>query len=290
MITVFTPAYNRAYKLSELYESLCRQTYRDFEWLVVDDGSTDETKDLLRRFEADGRVVLRHVRQENGGKHRAINRGVRLAQGEWFFIVDSDDSLPPDSLELVAHYADQIADDPAFAGVSGSKCYPDGRKVGGEVVYDVLDTDAVSFRERLHVRGDMAEVWRTDVLRQYPFPEFPGEKFVSEGIVWSEIARHYKLRYFNRGIYTCDYLPDGLTRNIRRHYRQSPRGAALLYGRMMRDGRYGWKSRVRAAINYWRYTVGQQDVHRECPPAWWAWGCRWLGYYYYQQDLRNEKG
>lgn len=119
MITVFTPAYNRGYVLERLFDSLQKQTCKEFEWLVIDDGSTDETKDLLSSFAQRANFPMRYRRQKNSGKHVAINRGAQLAKGEWFFIVDSDDWLPSDSIEVNSRYIEQIADDPAFAGVSG---------------------------------------------------------------------------------------------------------------------------------------------------------------------------
>ena len=290
MITVFTPTYNRAHLLPRLYESLCRQTYADFEWLVVDDGSTDGTASLLRSYEAEGRIRLRYVRQPNGGKHTAINRGVGLARGEWFFIVDSDDSLPERSLETVQHYAAQIAALPDFCGVSGPRCYPDGSTVGGRLPFAELDTDCVTLRTRYRVKGDMAEVWRTDVLRRYPFPVYEGERFMSEGVVWSQIALRYRLRYFNANIYECEYLPDGLTFHIRRHHRQSPRGSMLLYARLMADRRYPWLHRVRSAINYWRYTIGFAGRRSsELRPALWAWAFWPAGWLFRLLDLRCEQ-
>ena len=128
LITVFTPAYNRGYIIGKLYESLRRQSFRDFEWLVVDDGSTDDTGTLLAGFIAENKIPIRYFRQENGGKHRAINRGVREARGELFFIVDSDDHLADDALERVAFHYGNVRNDANFAGVSGVCAAESGEK------------------------------------------------------------------------------------------------------------------------------------------------------------------
>lgn len=144
-------------------------------------------------------------------------------------------------------------------------------------------------RQRLGVRGDLAEVWRTEVLRKHPFPAFDGERFITEGVVWNEIARHYLVRYFPAGIYTCDYLADGLTRNIRRHHRLSPRGSMLAYSRTMRDRRFSPLSRVRAALNYYRYTIGYRGSRRDYPPTWWARLLYPAAYLIYRLDLRAER-
>ena len=134
MITVFTPTYNRGYIIKQLYDSLILQSYKDFEWLVIDDGSTDDTEELFKSFIAEQKLNIHYLKIENGGKHRAINKGVILAQGKYFFIVDSDDYLHNNALERIYFYTKQIEDDKTFAGVCGLKIYPNGRKVGGNIV------------------------------------------------------------------------------------------------------------------------------------------------------------
>lgn len=287
MITVFTPTYNRAYSLPRLYESLQKQTFQDFEWLIVDDGSTDNTVDMVTGWSKEGKLTIRYIQMTNGGKHRAINKGMALAKGKLFFIVDSDDWLPDDSLYWIHHYYEEIKNDVRFAGVAASRAYPNGEKIGGAVSYQILDTDYVSFRERYNIKGDMAEVWRTEVLRQYPFPEFEGEKFLTEAVVWEQIALKYKLRYFNKAIYTCEYLPDGLTKNIRAHHRNSPRGTMLFYSRQMVDNRLRWISRVKAAANYWRYTLNYKGKRSHLPI--WAYLFIPLGFVAYKIDLSKEE-
>lgn len=285
MITVFTSTYNRAKLLSRLYRSLISQVYQNFEWLIVDDGSTDQTRDLVSLWQAEGKVSIRYVKQTHGGKHRAINKGVQIAKGEWFFIVDSDDYLPADSLMWVCKYANQVRDCQIFAGVVGNKCFLNGKK-RDKFTYEVLDIDSVSFREKLHMKGDMAEVFKTEVLRKYPFPEFAGENFLTEAMVYNQIARKYKLRYFNQNIYICDYLEDGLSMNIRRHHRNSPKGTMLFYSSSMRDNRFGFFHHIKDAINYWRYTWNHKGA-RILPP-WWAWFFYPFGIAVYCYDCRRE--
>lgn len=285
MITVFTSTYNRAKLLSRLYRSLISQVYQNFEWLIVDDGSTDQTRDLVSLWQAEGKVSIRYVKQTHGGKHRAINKGVQIAKGEWFFIVDSDDYLPADSLMWVCKYANQVRDCQIFAGVVGNKSFLNGKK-RDKFTYEVLDIDSVSFREKLHMKGDMAEVFKTEVLRKYPFPEFAGENFLTEAMVYNQIARKYKLRYFNQNIYICDYLEDGLSMNIRRHHRNSPKGTMLFYSSSMRDNRFGFFHHIKDAINYWRYTWNHKGA-RILPP-WWAWFFYPFGIAVYCYDCRRE--
>lgn len=252
MITVFTPTYNRAYIIDKLYESLCSQTCPDFEWLIVDDGSTDDTEALIDSFIAERKINIRYVKQPNGGKHRAINRGVREAKGELFFIVDSDDQLPLDSIAIVSDYYSQVADDSSFAGVCGLKYYSTGEKVGGEFIYEVLDCNSIDFRFKYKLTGDMGEVFRTSVLKEYPFPEIENEKFCPEALVWNRIALKYRLRYFNRNIYLCDYLPDGLTAKIVKIRMNSPLASLLYYSELYRTP-IPFLQKVKAATNYWRF-------------------------------------
>ena len=286
MLTIFTPTFNRAYIIKNLYDSLTAQTNKDFEWLIVDDGSSDNTEEIISSFALERKINIRYYKQKNGGKHRAINYGVPLAKGEFFFIVDSDDYLPNDSIETIRSYTNQIADDNRFAGVCGLRIYADGRKIGGESNYDIIDTDMISIREKYHVRGDMAEVFRTSILKEYPFPAFDGEKFISEGVVWSEIAQKYDLRFFYKGIYICDYLVDGLTKSIRVHHRNSPKGSMLTYNSTIRRSNTRIKTKIIAATNYWRYTInykGNRDG--ELSPIWWTYLFYPLGYFFYKRDL-----
>lgn len=225
LITVFTPTYNRGYIISKLYESLRNQTYIDFEWLIVDDGSSDNTEELIKRFQANNDFFpIRYFRTENGGKHRAINKGVGLAAGELFFIVDSDDFLPYNSLETVAKIESTIAPDQKklYAGVCGMKTYPSGEIVGTYLGKEYVDMTTIEMNKK-GVFGDKAEVYYTHVLRNFPFPEFKEEKFCTESIVWDRISdAGLKLRYFSENIYICDYLEDGLTRQGYRLYADNP--------------------------------------------------------------------
>lgn len=262
MITVFTPTYNRAYIIGKLYKSLCNQFCKDFEWLIVDDGSTDDTEVLVDSFIAENKINIRYVKQLNGGKHRAINRGVQLAKGELFFIVDSDDQLPCESIQSVLTYYLQIKNDNSFAGVSGLRYFFSGKRIGGEVSFSVVDCSFVEFRDIYKVKGDLAEVYRTNILQQYPFPEIIGENFCPEAIVWYRIAQKYRVRFFNEKIYLCDYLPDGLTNKITKLRMKNPVSSVLTYAEMYKMNKsFGRKARF--SINFWRFffCLSQKQFH-----------------------------
>lgn len=254
-LTVFTPAYNRAYRLPDLYKSLCSQTVQDFEWLVIDDGSKDETSDLLERWSHEHKIDMRWLRVENGGKHRAINKGVKLAEGELFFIVDSDDILSDNAVEFILEKFEDIKDQQEYCGLSGSLGYSEHQRIGGTFPGDFIDCSPLDLRVRLHVCGDMAEVFKTDILRQFPFPEFEGEKFCSEALIWNRISKKFKMRFFHDIIYIAEYLEDGLSANSIRLQHSAPKASMLYYSEMAGYG-VSLKERIRCLCNSWRYGRG----------------------------------
>ena len=296
MITVFTPTYNRAHLLPRLYESLCRQTFTDFEWVIVDDGSVDDTKGLVNKFLVDktqhstlNTNTIRYFYQENGGKHRAINRGVKEAQGELFFIADSDDSLPPDALEQVARVYETVRGDESFGGVCGLDGTFDGDIIGSGLPLEVMDVNSIDLRNRYHVTGDMKEVFRTEVMREFPFPEIPNERFVPEMLVWNRIATKYKLRYFNRIIYLAEYQQDGITSSIVRARMQSPVASMMTYAEMTRYD-IPLIQKVKAAVNFWRfYSPDRPEGERAPKLRWWWWWTMPLGQLMHVRDVLSVK-
>lgn len=229
MITVFTPSFNRAYTLHKLYESLCEQTYKDFEWVIVDDGSKDNTEELVAEFITEQQINITYHKQQNQGKHIAINKGVELAKGELFFIVDSNDILPKDSLEIVIEKYQSIKDDETIAGLAGRRGYISGGYIGTNKTYDDVIMTSIDFRFKKKIKGDMAEVYKTNIIRQYPFPYFEGERFCPEALVWKRIDQKYKILWFSTIIYQGEYIADGLTANIFKVRKNSPKATCLYY-------------------------------------------------------------
>lgn len=229
-ITVFTPTYNRAYIIEQLYQSLCRQTYRDFEWLVVDDGSSDNTEELFERLKAEADFPVRYYKKENGGKGRAINYGVDLAQGELFFNVDSDDYLTDDALEKVSAWEATIAGDSRFCGVVGNLgTAPDvtPNRVFAGPYRDACLMERYPEYSDDPIDGEHAYVFYTDIQKKYRYPEFEGEKFITPGIPWNRMSNDgYLVRVFNDIIWIYEYQPDGLTMD-RGKFMRNPRGHGL---------------------------------------------------------------
>lgn len=223
-ITIITPTYNRASNLKHLYETLTNQTVKDFMWLVVDDGSTDDTQQVVRAFIDDGKIDIKYMKSENGGKHRALNMGIAVIKSRLTFIVDSDDYLPEDAVDIILQYHRKYNDTPDLCGYSFLRCFEDGSV---NTAYFKKDEEIASYRDiRINgnIGGDKAEVYFTDILKQFPFPEYEGEKFLPEDLVWMQMSGSYQMVHINKCIYIGEYLDDGLTKAGRAMKIHSPRG------------------------------------------------------------------
>ena len=212
-ITVFTPTYNRSSCLPTLYKSLKKQTIKDFEWIIVDDGSSDNTEEIVTNWMNDeNEFIIRYFRKPNGGKHTAINEGVKLSKGELFFIVDSYDYLNYHAIEEILKSAKNIPEN-GYAGLAFNRLFPDNTMVGKSFPGNYVDCTSLE-RRKNSILGDKAEIFFSEILKKYPFPEFEDENFLTEAVVWNRIANdNLKIRWFNIGIYICQYRADGLSMN-----------------------------------------------------------------------------
>ena len=224
-LTICTPSYNRGSLLKRLYYSLQEQTLKLFEWIIIDDGSIDDTKEIVSNFlKENNQFNIKYFYQSNSGKHVALNKGISKAVGDYFFIVDSDDWLPNNAVELIFQNFQALNNEHGFAGIGGLKAHLDKTLVGKTFKKDYLDCSSLA-RDKFGVKGDKAEVFYTKVLKQFPFPSFYGEKFLTESVVWYRIANAgYKIRWVNQIFYYCEYLEDGLTNSGRKYRLQNPLG------------------------------------------------------------------
>lgn len=215
-ITVFTPTYNRVSLLPKLYESLLHQDFDDFEWIIVDDDSSDNTEEVVKKWIKNTKKFnIIYYKQSHGGKHRAINKGIELASGDYFFNVDSDDYLVHNALKLISDWINSIVDVNNICGVAGLKIQTNGEICGGiPYTFGKNYIDATNFeREIFKLNKDKAEVYKTSILKEYKFPEYNNEFFVTEDYVYLQIAaKGLKIRWFNEPIYVCEYLEDGLSK------------------------------------------------------------------------------
>ena len=188
MITIFTPTYNRKKTLPKLYESLKNQNDKDFEWLIVDDGSNDGTDKLIEEYQKENILNIRYFYKENGGKQRAVNLGVEKSQGEYFFIVDSDDFLSFDAVSKIKEYALSLPKN--FGGMVFRKINIKEKNYDKiKFTEKYLDTNPIDIVFKYNILGDKGEIFKTEVLKKYPFPEIEGEKFVPEGYIWNRIGK-----------------------------------------------------------------------------------------------------
>ncbi|MCR5504485.1 MAG: glycosyltransferase family 2 protein [Elusimicrobiaceae bacterium] len=272
LITILTPTYNRKFCLPVLYKSLQKQEINNFEWLVIDDGSTDNTKALFEKWQKeDNKFEINYIYQKNGGKHRAINKGVKLAKGELFFIVDSDDFISANATKRISEMYAQIKGNNSFAGISAMRAHFNGERIGGAANFNIIDASMTEIRTKYKIQGDMAEVFRTEILRQYPFPEFEGENFLTEMVVWSRISQKYLLRFFNENLYFCEYLPNGLS-HITKTSVRFPQGSMYTSLTIIKNPHYSLKEKFRAICVYWKahfFVPAQYKNKSELKPLWW---------------------
>lgn len=226
-ITVFTPTFNRAYIIEKLYSSLKRQTFTDFEWLVVDDGSTDNTADIIQQWQKeDNFFPIRYYKQNNMGKCQAINTALELAQGLLFFTVDSDDYLTDDALEKIVKWEDAMPKDKQFCGLaanSGTALNETPNPLFNETY---LDVSPLARYENL--TGEKAMVFYTEIHKMYKYPLFDGEKFMTEAVAWNRMANDgYLIRFFNDVIWIYEYQEEGLTKSGNSVFINNPRGYGL---------------------------------------------------------------
>ena len=231
-ITVFTPTYNRAYIIENLYRSLQRQSFRDFEWLVVDDGSTDDTESVFRKWiQEDNDFPIRYYKKENGGKCRAINYGSELAEGLLFFNVDSDDYLSDDALEKVAAWESGLNGDKRFCGVVGNLGVSASETPNTPIQGSFRDASLLERYAEYSghpLDGERAWVFYTEIQRKYKYPEYAGETFLTPCITWNRMANDgYLVRVFNDIIWIYEYLDDGLTRQGNMRFIKNPQGHGL---------------------------------------------------------------
>lgn len=206
--TVFTPTFNRANTLSRVFDSLKAQTFKDFEWIIVDDGSTDDTKAVIENFIKNSDFPITYIFQENQGKHIAWNKGVSLAKGEFFVCADSDDAFTPNALEFMLKVWKEIPSEKQhlYKGVS-CRCFcEDGLAEKGQVLpckedgnlTPYLDISSLDLTYKLKFNAELWGMNKTSVLREYPFPEEKGLRYYPENYIWNNMGKKYICRFVNK--------------------------------------------------------------------------------------------
>lgn len=225
-LTIFTPAYNRAHTITRTYESLCRQTRKDFEWLVIDDGSTDNTRELVEKWIEENKIPIRYIYQQNQGMHGAHNTAYKNIDTELNTCIDSDDYMPDDAVEKICSFWKEHGSD-RYAGIIGLDVTENGKVIGTGFPTGLKETTLGDFYLQ-GGSGDKKLVYRTSVIRQYPeYPLFEGERYVGLAYKYMLIDQDYKLLTLNEPLVVVEYQEDGSSVNMYRQYWNNPKGFAF---------------------------------------------------------------
>lgn len=242
LVTVFTPSYNRAHLLPRCYESMKAQTCKDFIWMIIDDGSSDGTEELVKAWlKEDNGFELQYIYKPNGGMHTAHNTAYENIKTELNVCIDSDDILAEDAIKKIKCFWEKYGSD-KYAGILGLDADFDGNIIG-KGFPEGLKESTLSGYYAAGGKGDKKLVYRTDVITQYPpYPVFEGEKFVSLGYKYALCDNDYKLLVLDEILCNVEYQADGSTNNMFRQYRRNPKGWAFM--RKFHMGRANSKKRL----------------------------------------------
>ena len=252
-LTIITPTYNRASTLAACWKSLSLQTCRDFQWLIIDDGSTDGTQAAVEGFRAAApEMCIDYVYKENGGKHTALNASHPYIKGDYVVILDSDDTLIPTAVEEILAAWEQYSQ----AAEVGRVIFLKGYTKDSPICYvknEKIPVDTLA-EPRIGVSGrDCCDTYRRGLFTKYSFPVFEGERFIGEGAAFFPMELESKGVYINRVLYLCEYRADGLTKAGRRMRLLNPRGG-MYNSHVYMHPRLPLRTRVKKGILYACYS------------------------------------
>ncbi len=245
LLTIFTPTFNRAVKLQKLYNSLKSQATEEFEWLIIDDGSTDETESVVGGFIQDKSVAIRYFRQENGGKHRAYNKALELSRGKYFFCVDSDDWLADGA---VRDLVDACKESGKEYFIVAYKEDEQGNLLSSRFP-NVSDCTLRELSDKYRCGGEYSLIFPIESARRFPFPTFDGEGFITESVVYDRIGAVVRAKLLPKVVTVCEYQENGLTNNLNRIMKENPAGYCLYFMQRI-DVAPSFKERVATAGKY----------------------------------------
>jgi glycosyltransferase involved in cell wall biosynthesis len=248
-LTVFTPTYNRAYCLHVCYESLKSQTNKEFIWLIIDDGSTDNTQELVNQWKREGVVELRYIKQENQGMHGAHNTAYEHIDTELNVCIDSDDYMADDAVEKILSFWEEHGND-QVSGMIGLDAYKNGEVIGTQMPAHVNKSTLFDLYNKLDVTGDKKLVFRTELTKKYPYPIFENEKYVGLAYKYHKLDEEYPMLLMNEVLCIVEYLPDGSSLNMLKQYRVNPKGFAFYRKELMKLSFGDMNFKFRQAIHY----------------------------------------
>lgn len=293
-LTIFTPTYNRAYILPKLYASLCKEGCDDFEWLVVDDGSTDNTEELFCEWIKEDKIEIHYIKRENGGKMRAHNYAAKICKSPLFFCIDSDDQIREGSVEKIIRYYKDIECDNHICGLIAKRKHLN--RICNQQVTNQSETTLSGLYNNGY-EGETSIVFKTEILREFPFLEIEGEKFSTEGYAYMQIDQHYVYKVIDEYWTDCMYQPDGYSLNSVDLFFTSPLGWREFYSLSYKIEGYTLKRKVRRMAMYiFSSTVAHCNIFqiiKEAPSPYMALLSYPIGIYYYlsykKQYMRKKQ-
>ena len=250
--TIFTPTFNRKELLEKLYKSLQKQTFKDFEWLMIDDGSDDGTKEKVEEFLSEKKLDIKYYFKENGGKQRAYNFATDKANGEIFICLDSDDEYVENGLETILKYWKKYEKNNNIAGMGYLSTYPNREVIGSSFPEKEMISTQFDIYNKYEVKGDKGLMFRTEIIKKYKFPVFDDEKFITEAVVYNRICEKYKMVYVNEKIEIKEYQEDGLTAKYNNLLLRNPKGQAL-YHNEINSQNLSFKQKVLNNAVYYKF-------------------------------------
>lgn len=257
-ITIFTPTYNRGYILNRCYESLCKQINNNFEWLIVDDGSIDNTEELVNNWIKANKIRIRYIKQENSGKHIAHNKGVLECNTDIFVCVDSDDYLTDNAIDTIYQNWNKVKTNSKLAGIIALRGNELREPISTRMPRHVSQSSILDLYNKYKFKGDTMLIFRSEILKKYLFPVFEGEKFVTEAVIYDQISKEYKMILLDEVLYIGEYLEDGYSRNIKSIHRKNPNGY-MFYLSSRIDNASSFKEKYIAYSNYLRGMIDIKD-------------------------------
>ncbi len=252
-LTIFTATYNRGHLIKRIYTTLLYQKNFDFEWLVIDDGSTDNTENLFKEFLLNNNPFqIRYYKQNNIGLIRTLNKGIKLAKGKYFSRIDSDDYPLEHFTESILTWIKEIQNINNIYAVGGLKITSNGNPIKGvwPNINNYVDASDLE-RSKYNLDADMAECWSVDLLKKYPFPVWNNEKFAPEQIVFHQIALDgYKIRWRPIPLTVIEYQAEGLTKSASKLEKENPMGYSMMFNHMLKRNDFNYIQKIRIAMNH----------------------------------------
>lgn len=287
-LTVITTTYNRAYCIHQVYDSLINQKCKDFIWLVIDDGSTDNTRELIQNCINENKIEIEYYYKPNGGMHTARNMAYDKAHTEINMIIDSDDWVSDNAIQLIIDFWNKYKRDD-IAGIITLNADKSGKIIGTKAPDSLIECHFTDYWNKYHARGDKKLVYRTDLTKQYPYPEFEGEKFYPASYKFIMIDQDYKMLVMNRVTCIVDYNQDSMTFNKYSQYKNCAKGFAHYRNEIIRVSKDN-KVIIKEMIHYLAEAkfAGDKNIIKNSSKPLYALACYPIGliYYYF---LKNTK-